>query len=478
MINEINPEIFFQARPAAQPGAHAPSGFISKEYDEKIVSQQINDFVHCENMSLIELESYKLTKLCELLVEAGTNVPYWRSLFKKIGFEPKAIKSINDIEELPLLNKDIIKENYKDFISEKVDIETLTYMTTGGSTGSPLKILMDREFRSRNHASTRYYLTKAGITPGVERGVRLHGNTIPKDVTNNGEFWIDEGNRLTMSVSDISMDTCSEYMKAIRAFKPNYIHAYASALTLLINYAEQKNEKFPTCIKNIFCDSETTYAWQRKLILKSIDASFYNIYGHTEGAGMAITFPDSNSLEAIPIGIMEILDSSGNVLTKAGDEGEVVVTGFNNKIMPFIRYQTFDMAVVGSTNKRNVRPFRPIISSIKGRMQDYLVANDESLVPAAPILFDYNFDWTGVELFQIFQKSSGSLEFKIVPSDYFNVNKDELKNKIITEFSKLFGYKFAIKVSFHKNIPTTNRGKYRYVDQRLKISLSQGMSWN
>ena len=42
MINKIKPEIIFQARPAAQPGAHAPSGFISQEYDEKIVYKQIN----------------------------------------------------------------------------------------------------------------------------------------------------------------------------------------------------------------------------------------------------------------------------------------------------------------------------------------------------------------------------------------------------------------------------------------------------
>ena len=75
-------------------------------------------------------------------------------------------------------------------------------MTTGGSTGSPLKILMDREYRSRNHASTRYYLTKAGITPGVERGVRLHGNTIPKDVTNSGEFWIDDEKVLPQEIID------------------------------------------------------------------------------------------------------------------------------------------------------------------------------------------------------------------------------------------------------------------------------------
>ncbi len=474
MINKNIPDLIFSAKPAAQPGAQAPAGFVSPEYDERIVSQQIKDFIHYENMSVIELESYKLKQLRKLLVEAGENVPYWRSLFKKIGFEPARIKKITDIEELPLLNKDIIKENYKDFISEKVDLETITYMTTGGSTGSPLKILMDCEYRSRSHAATRYYLMKAGITPGIQRGVRLHGNTIPKSITINGKFWITEGSRLTMSVSDISMENCSEYMRVIREFKPNYIHAYASALSLLVTYAERLGEKFPNSIQNIFCDSETVYSWQRDLILRSMNVNFYNIYGHTEGAGMAITFPKSKALEAMPIGIMEILDATGNVLTKSGDEGEIVVTGFNNAIMPFIRYQTSDIAVIGSENKNNTRPFRPILSSVKGRMQDYLVAKNESLIPAAPVLFDYNFDWTGVDFFQILQKKPGFIEFKIVPSAYINPNKKQLRNRIIVEFSKLLSYKFDIKVSFYEEIPTTSRGKYRYVDQRLSISMVRG----
>lgn len=471
MNKKINPEIIFSANPAAQPGAHAPAGFISPEYDEKIVSEQLKEFIRLENMSSDELESYKLTKLKELLVEAGNYVPYWRSLFKKLDFEPKEIQALNEIEELPMLNKNIIKENYKDFISEKVDLETITYMTTGGSTGSPLKILMDREYRSRSHAATRYYLMKAGITPGVERGVRLHGNKIPNTSLNKREYWLIEGNRLTMSVSDISLENCSDYMKAIREFKPNYIHAYSSALALLVSYAEQKGEKFPTSIKNIFCDSETTYSWQRDLILDSMNAHFYNIYGHTEGAGMAITFPSSQNLESLPIGIMEVIDKNGNVLKDPNEEGEIVVTGFNNKIMPFIRYQTFDIAVIGLSNKTNLRSFSPILSSIKGRVQDYLVTKDESLVPAAPILFDYNFDWTGIDLFQVLQEKAGILEFKIVTSSYINPNKDKLKNRIIREFSKLFSYKFDIKVSFHNKIETTNRGKFRYVDQRLKVSM-------
>jgi len=471
VTSKVNPDVIFSARPAAQPGAHAPAGFISPEYDEKIVSQQLKEFVLYEHMSLDELEAYKLKKLTELLVEAGKFVPYWRALFKKLDYEPSEIKTIDEIQELPLLNKNIIKENYKEFISEKVDIEAITYMTTGGSTGSPLKILMDREYRSRSHAATRYYLMKAGITPGIERGVRLHGNLISNNSQNEEKYWIVEGSRLTMSVSDISMKNCSEYMRAIREFKPNYIHAYSSALALLVGYADQLGEKFPSSIKNIFCDSETTYSWQRELILKSMNARFYNIYGHTEGAGMAITFPDSKNLEAMPIGIMEILDTNGKVLKKAEDEGEIVVTGFNNKIMPFIRYQTFDIAVIGSLDKSNLRPFRPIISSVKGRVQDYLVTKDETLVPAAPILFDYNFDWTGIELFQVIQNIPGVLEFKIVISNYINPNKKKLKNRIILEFSKLFSYKFDINVTFHNQISTTNRGKYRYVDQRLKISM-------
>ena len=471
MISKINPDIIFSAKPAAQPGAHAPAGFVSLEYDEKIVSKQIKDFVHYEQMSLDELESYKLMKLRELLVEAGKFVPYWRSLFKKLDYNPNEIKTLDEIQYLPLLNKNIIKENYKDFISEKVNLDTVTYMTTGGSTGSPLKILMDREYRSRSHAATRYYLMKAGISPGSERSVRLHGNTIPNSSLNRGEYWLIEGNRLTMSVSDISLENCSEYMRAIREFKPNYIHAYSSALALLVGYAGRKGEKFPSSIKNIFCDSETTYSWQRKLILKSMNVKFYNIYGHTEGAGMAITFPDSENLESLPIGIMEVLDQKGNVMKKPKEEGEIVVTGFNNKIMPFIRYQTFDIAQIGSIEKDNSRPFRPVISNVKGRMQDYLVAKDGSLIPAAPILFDYNFDWTGIELFQVLQNLPGLLEFKIVTSTYIKPNKRQLKNRIVNEFSKLFSYKFDIKVSFHNEIPTTNRGKYRYVDQRLNISM-------
>ncbi len=470
-MSKLNPDKIFNSKPAAQPGAHAPAGFVSLEYDENIVNNQIQVLEKLEIMTQEELESYKLKELKSLLVESGTNVPYWRRLFKDIKFDPTSITSLEDLKELPLLNKDMIKENYPDFISEKADFDELTYMTTGGSTGAPLKILMNKETRSKSHAATRYYLKKAGITPGLEKGIRLHGNHISTEFTEQGQFWIEEGNRLTMSVSNITSDNCHGYMQAIRDFKPNYIHAYASALSLLCQYAEKNNEAFPSSIKNIFCDSETVYSWQKKLIFRSTNALFYNIYGHTESAGMAITFPNSEQLEALPIGIMEILDTNNENLKYPTEEGQIVVTGFNNKIMPFIRYQTSDVAEIGTASKTSKRFFEPVLSNIKGRVQDYVVGLDNSIVPAAPLLFDYNFDWTGIDLFQVYQSEKGKLEFKIVKSRLFDSSESILKKRIIESFSQIFGKQFIIFVSFHEHISVTQRGKYRYIDQKLTFKV-------
>lgn len=461
---------FFNVSPAAQPGRHAPAGFVSSEYDESIVADQIAYLERGERMSFDEMEALQTERLRELLVHAGTHVPYWRRLFRDIGFLPGEINSTADLSRLPLLTKDMIKADYKSFISEALNPSELTYMTTGGSTGAPLKILMDREYRSRNHAATRYYLSKAGITPGKQRSVRLHGNTMPEEVLTRGEYWLVEGNRLTMSVYHISPTTCPAYMEAIRSFNPVYIHAYASALSLLASYAERQNERFPDSVISVFCDSETTYPWQRDLIQRTTGAQLFNIYGHTEGAGMAITFPDSTNLEALsPIGIMELLDDDRRAVRQAGERGEIVVTGFNNKIMPFIRYRTFDMAVIGSVSDKSSRPFQPVLSNVEGRLQDYLVADDGRLVPAAPPLFDYNFDWSGIEQFQVVQELPGVLEFRVVPDSAAAVSADVLCRRVVDGFSEILGEGFSVKAIPRSTLACTNRGKFRYIDQKLKI---------
>jgi|GEM_PF-4652780 len=109
------------------------------------------------------------------------------------------------------------------------------------------------------------------------------------------------------------------------------------------------------------------------------------------------------------------------------------------------------------------------LAYIEGRIQDYLVALDGSLVPAAPVLFDYNFDYSDINQFQVAQVRSGYIEFKIVPNELQSISTEALNKRVIDGFSRLLGLKFTISVSIHQSLGCGGRGKFRYVDQAIKI---------
>jgi len=63
-----------------------------------------------------ELKDIQLYKFQKLIFHCYANVPYYRKFMKKIDMMPSDIKSLDILAELPIITKDIIKENYYDFI--------------------------------------------------------------------------------------------------------------------------------------------------------------------------------------------------------------------------------------------------------------------------------------------------------------------------------------------------------------------------
>ena len=65
--------------------------------------------------------------------------PFYHKLFKSLDIKPDSIKTIEDLEKLPILNKQIIKKNWEDF--KPVNLNKISYYnrSTGGSTGTPFK---------------------------------------------------------------------------------------------------------------------------------------------------------------------------------------------------------------------------------------------------------------------------------------------------------------------------------------------------
>ncbi len=67
-----------------------------------------------------------------------------------------------------------------------------------------------------------------------------------------------------------------------------------------------------------------------------------------------------------------------------------------------------------------------------------------------------------IERFQLQQDKAGVITVLIV-------SNQDLEFSIYSQFSKMLGSDFTLNVKTVKNIPCTNRGKYRYIQQNLNL---------
>ncbi len=90
--------------------------------------------------SLEELISIQDKQIVEIIKFVYNHVPFYRNIMKEKNIRPEDVNSRHDLSKFPIINKNIIKENYNNFIP---DIECKYIIGhTGGTTGNPLTYRM------------------------------------------------------------------------------------------------------------------------------------------------------------------------------------------------------------------------------------------------------------------------------------------------------------------------------------------------
>lgn len=417
---------------------------------------------------LVELQVRKLQALVRFV---GLNVPFYSDFLKREGLKWQDFTSLDDLGHFPLINKRIIQTSPDAFLARGVDREQLIHRTTGGSTGTPLTVWADLDFIARDKANTEHYMEVFGLDIFTHRSVRLYGDYIDSTLIDKGVFWrVDEDRKLVMSPYHITRQSAGSYVDAIVRHRPRYIHTRPSAILPLARYMLEGGLLLPEPIRFVFCDGEYLTQGQRRVIERAFQARVANVYGHTEGAlvGHPCTFSDA--LHFMPqVGILELLDENGSEVTTQATKGEMVATGFNNLVLPLIRYRTGDIAVQGDTSCPCGRHYR-IISEVEGRVQDYVVDSKGNLVPLAPAVFNYNdMDWKGIREFKVVQEQEGELTLLIEPELEVRAVGDAALTLLCERIGAILGPHFRLSARFVDALPKTTIGKYRYLDQKLNI---------
>jgi phenylacetate-CoA ligase len=415
-----------------------------------------------------QLEEYQLSQLNKLLEHAYDNVPYYTKVFDEHGLTPRDVWDYEDLERLPLLTKETIRSKFSELKATNYPSQKFEYVTTGGSTGVPLGFYYEKGVsRAKEWAFIRTLWGRVGYRFS-HKCVVLKGARIKSAET--GKYWETALARrwLVLSSYHITEDNAPRYIDTIARFKPRFIQAYPSTITLLANFMKKNGKKpFPT-VHAIFCGSENLYPWQRELLESAFNSRVFSWYGHSEMGALAGECELSTRYHIFPeYGYLELVDKHGNVITQDGVVGEIVTTGFNNMLFPLIRYKTGDFASFSKGTCECNRQYK-LLDSVEGRLQEYIVANNGRLIPVTTIFNIHSGVFDNVQQFQFYQEKEGELVVRIIKRQKYTESDS---NRIQKALLERLGSDMRLGFDFVDNIPRSEIGKFKFLVQKLPVEI-------
>lgn len=406
-----------------------------------------------------ELKRYQEEKLQKLIQFSYNNVPYYSKLFKNLNLKPEDIQTIADLQKLPFLTKEMIRNNQKDFIP--LDLKERKYVnsSTGGSTGEPLhyKLYTEDEILGLAimYANWGYAGYELGDKVGVIAGSSLMPTTKSKLTDNIKAFMMNYKKYSSFDLNDKYMD---EIVTGLNKFKPKYLRGYASSIYLFAKHIEDKDPNINFHPKGVFTTAEVLFDYQRELIEDVFGCKVFNQYGLNDGGISAFECEMHKGLHVDMLrSILEVVDGNGNQL-ESGKEGKIVATSLHNYVMPFLRYETGDLGLL-SNERCECGRRTPLLEKIIGRTTDYLEFSNGSII-SGTALVDRFAKWKfDIIQYQIVQKDPNTISINIIRGKKYSKNDE---TEIIDTFYKHVG-DINIMFNYVDKIETTKAGKWKFI---------------
>ncbi len=440
-----------------QEGLISSSALVRKLLREgRAFKRELHDVLQTQWLSQDELGQFQLKKLQAMLVHAEKTVPYYREAFAKAGVSSGDIRQLSDIAKLPFLTKREVFDAQGGMLSETVKGSRFSGYTSG-TTGLSMKGYRDLHAINRENAFVWRMLMWAGLKYG-ERRAWIRGDRIVPSEQTPPPFWRHNlaDNMLMMSSYHLSESSAEAYVKAMEAFDPVMIQCYPNAILLLARFLKSANRKYRgTKLRSVATSSETVTDEHRKLVKEVFGASIFDYYSSFERVAAIAQCDHGNYHLLSDYSLVELLP-----LEEGGME--VVGTGFDNLLMPFIRFRLGDNIVMADANYHCPcnRAF-PVVDHLTGRADDFIRTPDGREVIMMCNIFD------GLDNLlegQVIQDRLDELRVLVVPAKGRG-GIDEAD--MVARAHELVGTGMHVKVEVVDEIPRTKNGKLRMVVRNI-----------
>jgi phenylacetate-CoA ligase len=401
-----------------------------------------------EYLSPKKIEQLQLRKLQEIISYAYENVPFYKKKFDHAKVKPEDIKTLKDIKKIPIttkkeLQKATVSERFAKGYSEK----NTAHYTTGGSTGINLDIYCDYRCEEMRKVSIiRTYLAN-GWRPNFKIAMLQNEPLEKKSIKTPS---------IVRKIHIPYQWTLERQTKFLKTIKPDALEGFPNRISLIARQVT-KNNTSGINPKYIITNSETTTQIARDNIKKAFKIEASNVYDCWEFGNIAWECKEHQGLH-INADLMhvEILKNNKDATT-----GEVIITEFENKGAPLIRYSLGDIGT--ATKKRcGCKRTLPMLKEVQGRISDYVIMTDGRKINSTTFQLIIR-SHKGMWEHQLIQKRIGELEVNLVVDKNFTTKEAiSIKSKL-----KAIGLK-KVTINKVKSIPKTAAGKHRSFISQIK----------
>lgn len=286
-----------------------------------------------KSYSIGERQMFIFNRMYKIVKYSLEYISFYKKFYADQGFSLDCLKSFEDIDKIPIINKKILLQYSLDERSN--DKESRFIVNTGGSSGQTFSFYVQPSSIGNEWAHIHDMWSKIGFHPS-DLKLYIAGRS---KVRNGVDY---EFARHTLSVDmyqafEKIAPKLKEFLKKTPCY---YLHGYPSVLSEFAAYCRSDIELLRLLkgqLKGAFLSSEYPYPIYRDMIEKVFDIPSQSFYGHTERCVMA--YETSEKFKYKPFQTYGLAEAVKN------EEGhyDLIGTSYYNQASPLIRYNTQDI---------------------------------------------------------------------------------------------------------------------------------------
>ena len=420
-----------------------------------------------ETKPLNELKELQLKRLKRIIQYVYKNNKFYHKKLKDTHVEPDSIKTLKDIEKIPFLTKQDLREYYPfGLVCTKMD-DIVEVHASSGTTGKPVvgpytrndvelwgevmaRSLWANGLRKNDIIQNSYGYGLFTGAHGFEKGAQKIGAMV---------ITISSGN------TKRQVNIMKDFGSTALACTPSY-SMYMAEIAEEMGFDPQRDFKLKTGCFGAEAWSEE----MRNNVEKRWGITAHEHYGLTEIIGPGIVSECEHKKLHINTDhfLAEIIDPETGETLEPGEEGELVFTTLTKEAFPAIRFRTKDLASLNEDACECGRTL-PVQSRIKGRSDDMMKVKgvivypsqmEAALIQVAGISDNY----------QIIKTKKGditNLSVEVEPTEerYKEGHLDDLEKKAEDEIYSILNLHVPVKIIQPKTIPRST-GKAKRVVTR------------